>query len=123
MADAFEPRSDQWVEYAQRVLKWCGYWDGGITGTSTSSLVDALKSFQKDHGLECDGVPRGDFWLAFLADAESGRVDVKLTPEETEPTVDWKSFPEFSSLQEFDDFDDYLKRSIAIDPGIFADEG
>ena len=40
----------------QQALKNAGYYQGNLDGKIGSETKDAVKSFQKDHGLEADGV-------------------------------------------------------------------
>lgn len=46
----------------QRALKNAGYYDGSVDGKIGPATRDAVKSFQRDHGLTADGVVGRSTW-------------------------------------------------------------
>lgn len=49
-------------EEVQEALKSAGYYDGAIDGKLGSGSQRAIKAFQKDHGLESDGIIGQKTW-------------------------------------------------------------
>ena len=47
----------------QKALKSAGYYQGGLDGKIGPSTRDAIKAFQKDNGLEPDGVVGRQTWM------------------------------------------------------------
>ncbi|HQP10627.1 MAG TPA: peptidoglycan-binding domain-containing protein, partial [Candidatus Omnitrophota bacterium] len=50
------------AEEVQQALKGAGYYDGAIDGKLGSGSQRAIKAFQKDHGLESDGIVGQKTW-------------------------------------------------------------
>lgn len=46
----------------QQALKNAGYYDGSVDGKIGSATKEAVKSFQRDHGLRADGVVGRQTW-------------------------------------------------------------
>ena len=46
----------------QQALKNAGYYDGGLDGKIGPGTRDAVKAFQRDHGLKADGVVGRQTW-------------------------------------------------------------
>jgi len=108
------PRTGEWVQYLEELLERAGYWNEERTEEYEPRLQEAVKSFQRHHGLEADGVPRGATWAALVEATDT-------EPHNLE--IDWKKdFPEIYRLATATDFDDYLRRVVEIDPAVFEDE-
>ncbi len=107
------PRTGEWLRYLQELLARVGYWGTDRTETYDQELAEAVTLFQRDHGLEEDGVPRGPTWVS-LAEAAGG--------ESLDLEIDWaSSFPEIYRVAVAENFDDYLRRVVEIDPRVFED--
>ena len=97
------PRSGEWVTYLQALLELVGY---AKTEPITADLADvdqALRAFQKDHGLDSNGIVNGATWAALLTEANAKFPDTALE-------IDWVAeYPEIFALASSNDFGDYIK--------------
>ena len=55
------------VREVQKALKVAGFYQGSIDGKIGSATKEALRSFQRDHGLTADGVCGRQTWLQLKA--------------------------------------------------------
>src|SRR4051812_7111487 len=112
----FIPRSGEWVAALQQLLEGAGYWSQERSQEYDDRVESAVKSFQRDHELEVDGVPSSATWAAL---AEVSEV-AETQPHTVE--IDWENdFPEIHRVATSENLGDYL-RSLDIDPSVFEDE-
>jgi peptidoglycan hydrolase-like protein with peptidoglycan-binding domain len=115
MATEAAPRGGEWVRQLQDLLDRAGpYWNDTRNDEYGPAIQEAVRSFQRDHGLEPDGLARGSTWVALLEATDT-------EPRSIE--IDWeKDYPEIYALATAADFDDYLRRVVELDPELFRDE-
>src|SRR5437016_504614 len=107
------PTRGEWLAYLVRLLQQAGYWTGGIREEYSPDLQQAVIKFQKDHGLNDDGVVRGETWAALGS----------ATAQKPQFHINWKEeYPEIYALARSVDLRDYLHGVVGIDPSIFEDE-
>lgn len=107
------PRTGDWVGYLQELLQRAGYWNEERAEEYDPRLERAVMSFQRDHDLEADGVPRGATWAALVEATDTD-------PNKFE--IDWENdYPEIYRLATATDFDAYLRRFVDVDPAVFKD--
>ncbi len=115
MSIGFElPRSGEWVPLLQELAREARIWQGDTSYEIDAELDIALRKLQSEIGVEADGQPRGDTWIALAQRAE--------VTNQNEADIDWSEYPETLAVAKAENLDDYLRNVVGIDPDVFEDD-
>jgi peptidoglycan hydrolase-like protein with peptidoglycan-binding domain len=131
-------QSSEWVTYLQQLLAYVGYWNGGETGEFDDALEQAVIAFQSANGLTADGQVGDATWAALTgsaggssssgssgasggSSAPSGEQEITI-PADIVSGIDVNNYQELSALLNSNDFDEYLRNYVGIDPAVFSED-
>lgn len=87
------------VVEVQDILTMCGYDCGAVDGVFGTKTLDAVKRFQKDNGLDPDGVVGGKTWAA-LAVAEAQAPAAPAPSETYRVTIEGVTYDQYRRILE-----------------------